>query len=215
MASKNETQKDGEEEYKREKSWERKCNKKKRDPTYLLHAPLCPMDPVPCSAVTLMKSRPQSLSIWPVCPSPVKGNRLAEQRHYITICRCRRARQRREERHCALGERKGLWHPSLSHLGWRSTTGEKHTPTDAHTHRLGPGISGRARKREVREDRKVEEKWNPSLPSKHFFLSHFMGKKGQHKRKRECILCNWGVGRWGKGKKQPVWIESKVFVCGG
>lgn len=90
---------------------------KTRPPHASSMPPLCPMDPAPCSAASLMKSRPQSLSIWPVCPSPVKGNRLAEQRHYITICRCRRARQRREERHGALGERKGLWHPSLSHLG--------------------------------------------------------------------------------------------------
>lgn len=84
----------------RGREWESTGGRKKtpteRDPTYLLYAPLCPMDPAPCSAVTLMKIRPQSLSIWPVCPSPVKDNRLAEQRHYITICRCRRARQRRD-----------------------------------------------------------------------------------------------------------------------
>lgn len=134
---------DGEKKYKRANSWERKCNIKRDPPLYLLHAPSCPMDPAPCSGVTLMKSRPQSLSIWPVCPSPVKGNRLAEQRHYITICRCRRARQRREERHGALGERKRLWHPSLSHLGWRSTMGEKHT----HTHtQAGAGQQWKSKK---------------------------------------------------------------------
>lgn len=71
--------------------------------------------PHPRSIVALMKSRPQSLSIWPAWHRPVKGNRLAEQRHYITICRCRQARQRRD---MAPEEReKGLWHPSFSHLG--------------------------------------------------------------------------------------------------
>lgn len=68
----------------------------KGERTHFLRALLCPMDPAPCSIVTLMKSRPQSLSIWPAWHSPVKGNRLAEQRHYITICRCRQAQQRRD-----------------------------------------------------------------------------------------------------------------------
>lgn len=88
------------------------------------------MDAAPRSTVTLMKSRPQSFSIWPVCPSPVKGNRLAEQRHYITICRCRRARQWREERHGALGERKTRWHPSFSHFRLKlDHGGEARAPT--------------------------------------------------------------------------------------
>lgn len=125
----------------------------KTNPPYLHHAPLCLMDAAPRSTVTLMKSRPQSFSIWPVCPSPVKGNRLAEQRHYITICRCRRARQWREERHGALGERKTRWHPSFSHFRLKlDHGGEARAPT--HT-------QGR---REL-ENKKAKEKWGPSLPS--------------------------------------------------
>lgn len=92
MASNNEMPTLGRKEYKRQRVRENI----KGERTHFLRALLCPMDPAPCSIVTLMKSRPQSLSIWPAWHSPVKGNRLAEQRHYITICRCRQAQQRRD-----------------------------------------------------------------------------------------------------------------------
>lgn len=72
-----------------------------REPTHLLHVPERPVGPALCSAMTLIKRRPPFLSIWPVSPRPVKGNRLAERRHYIIICRCRRART---------GERREKWY---------------------------------------------------------------------------------------------------------
>lgn len=65
-------------------------------PRGLLRGLCCPVHPAAHSIVNLMKSGPQSLSIWPLCHGPVKDNRLAEQRHYITICRCRQAQQRRD-----------------------------------------------------------------------------------------------------------------------
>lgn len=157
-----------------------------------------------------MKRRLQSLSIWPVSPSPVKGNRLAEQRHYIIICRCRRARQKREGTHGTLGERKGLWHPSLSHLGWHSTMGEKYTHT--HTHRLWPCCSGRAKTREARENRKVEEKWDLSLPS-FFSPSHFrFKKKDSLKEKRKCICGEWYGEEEGKEKDLSGMRARCLFV---
>lgn len=75
---------------------------REREPTHLLHVPERPVGPALCSAVTLIKRRPPFLSIWPVSPSPVKGNRLAEHRHYIIICRCRQAQT---------GERRETWYP--------------------------------------------------------------------------------------------------------
>lgn len=65
-------------------------------PHGLQHGLCCPVHPAAHSIVDLMKSRAQSLSIWPACHGPVKDNRLAQQSHYITICRCRQAQQRRD-----------------------------------------------------------------------------------------------------------------------
>lgn len=155
-----------------------------------------------------MKRRLQSLSIWPVSPSPVKGNRLAEQRHYIIICRCRRARQKREGTHGTLGERKGLWHPSLSHLGWHSTMGEKYTHT--HTHRLWPCCSGGAKTREARENRKVEEKWDLSLPS-FFSPSHFRLKKKKDSLKEKMYFVASGMAKK-RGRKRTC-LEWEQGVC--
>lgn len=66
------------------------------DPGGLVRGLRCPAHPAAHSIVNLMKSGPQSLSIWPLRRGPVKDNRLAEHRHYITICRCRQAQQRRD-----------------------------------------------------------------------------------------------------------------------
>lgn len=127
------------------------------------------MDAAPCSTVTLMKSRPQSFSIWPVCPSPVKGNRLAEQRHYITICRCRRAQQWREERHGALGERKRRWHPSLSHFRLKLHHGGEthaHPPTHKQVESMKTGGE---------REQKNEGKMGPV--TSFIFFSHFGSNK--------------------------------------
>ncbi len=79
---------------------------------------------------------------------------------------------------------------TFNHEGETHTHRRAHTHRHTRTHRLGPGSSGKARKREVRENRKVEEKWDPSLPS-FFFLFSLQVKKR----------------RWNKSKKKMYFVQ--------
>lgn len=70
--------------------------------------------------------------------------------------------------------------------------GEKYTHT--HTHRLWPCCSGGAKTREARENRKVEEKWDLSLPS-FFFSFSLQVKKKKGQSERENVFCGEWYGK--------------------
>lgn len=84
--------------------------------------------------------------------------------------------------------------------------GEIHT----HTHRLWPCCSGGAKTREARENRKVEEKWDLSLPS-FFSPSHFRLKKKKDSLKEKMYFVASGMAKK-RGRKRTC-LEWEQGVC--